>query len=37
MKANIKNFFLFSNVDSIPGVGKKISTYLKKKKNRKNK
>jgi ATP-dependent DNA helicase RecG len=32
MKANIKNFFLFSNVDSIPGVGKKISTYLKKKK-----
>jgi ATP-dependent DNA helicase RecG len=32
MKANIKKFFLFSNVDSIPGVGKKISTYLKKKK-----
>ena len=32
MKANIKNFFLFSNVDSIPGVGKKISAYLKKKK-----
>ena len=32
MKANIKKIFLFSNVDSIPGVGKKISTYLKKKK-----
>ena len=27
-----KNFFLFSNVDSISGVGKKISSYLKKKK-----
>ena len=27
-----KNFFLFSDVEEIPGVGKKISTYLKKKK-----
>ena len=27
-----KNFFLFTGVDSISGVGKKISTYLKKKK-----
>ena len=27
-----KKFFLFSSVDSISGVGKKISTYLKKKK-----
>ena len=27
-----KNSFLFSNVDSISGVGKKISIYLKKKK-----
>ena len=27
-----KNFFLFSSVNSISGVGKKISTYLKKKK-----
>jgi|TARA_B110000444_G_C18821754_1_gene588111 ATP-dependent DNA helicase RecG len=26
-----KNMFLFSTVESIPGVGKKISTYLKKK------
>jgi ATP-dependent DNA helicase RecG len=26
-----KKFFLFSTVDTIPGVGKKISTYLKKK------
>ena len=26
-----KKFFLFSGVDTIPGVGKKISTYLKKK------
>ena len=32
MKTNNKNFFLFSSVDSIPGVGEKISTYLKKKK-----
>ena len=32
MKLINKNFFLFSSVDSIPGVGKKISTYLKKKK-----
>jgi ATP-dependent DNA helicase RecG len=31
MNLNNKNFFLFSNVDSISGVGKKISTYLKKK------
>jgi len=28
---NNKNFFLFKNVDSITGVGKTISTYLKKK------
>ena len=27
-----KKFFLFSNVDTVPGVGKKISTYLRKKK-----
>lgn len=27
-----KNFFLFSNIETVPGVGKKISTYLKKKK-----
>jgi len=27
-----KNFFLFSNIEKVPGVGKKISTYLKKKK-----
>ncbi len=27
-----KKFFLFSGVDTIPGVGKKISNYLKKKK-----
>jgi len=26
-----KNFFLFSNVDTVQGVGKKISNYLKKK------
>ena len=26
-----KKFFLFSTVDSVPGVGKKISTFLKKK------
>ena len=26
-----KKFFLFSSVDNVPGVGKKISTYLKKK------
>ena len=26
-----KNFFLFSNVDTLPGVGKKISTYLRRK------
>ena len=26
-----KNFFLFSSIDTVPGVGKKISTYLKKK------
>ena len=26
-----KNFFLFSNVDTVPGVGKKISTYLRRK------
>ena len=26
-----KKFFLFSSVDSVPGVGKKISTFLKKK------
>jgi ATP-dependent DNA helicase RecG len=26
-----KKFFLFSSVDTVPGVGKKISTYLKKK------
>ena len=24
---------LFSSIEDIPGVGKKISTYLKKKKN----
>ena len=27
-----KNIFLFSNIEEVPGVGKKISTYLKKKK-----
>jgi ATP-dependent DNA helicase RecG len=27
-----KKFFLFSNIETISGVGKKISTYLKKKK-----
>ena len=27
-----KKKFLFSNIDEVPGVGKKISTYLKKKK-----
>ena len=27
-----KNFFLFSSINTIPGVGKKISSYLKKKK-----
>ena len=27
-----KNFFLFSSVDAVAGVGKKISTYLRKKK-----
>jgi ATP-dependent DNA helicase RecG len=26
-----KKFFLFSSIDTVPGVGKKISTYLKKK------
>jgi hypothetical protein len=29
---NKKNF-LFEDVDTIEGVGKKLSTYLKKKKN----
>ena len=27
-----KKLFLFSSIDSIPGVGKKIAAYLKKKK-----
>ena len=27
-----KKFFLFSSINSVPGVGKKISSYLKKKK-----
>ena len=27
-----KKFFLFSNIEEVPGVGKKISIYLKKKK-----
>ena len=31
MKLNNKNLFLFSSVDEVSGVGKKISTYLKKK------
>ena len=26
-----KKFFLFSSIDTVPGIGKKISTYLKKK------
>ena len=30
-----KKFFLFSSVDSIPGVGKKTAVYLKKKKLKK--
>ena len=30
-----KKSFLFSSIDKVPGVGKKITSYLKKKKLRK--
>ena len=30
-----KNFFLFSSIDAIPGVGKKIGSYLRKKRLKK--